>query len=96
MKDLLRHGAAATTLCAAALGSLAATSISLKYDGAYSGNVAPNRALSTGDCKSIPAYGVTITKGMLQGAAPTGKGSTNAIVTEDGFVTGRVVMDGKT
>jgi hypothetical protein len=65
-------------------------------DGAYSGNVALNHALSTGDCKSIPAYGVTITKGMLQGAALTGKVSTNAIVTEDGFVTGRVVMDGKT
>lgn len=92
---MLRRGATAVALVTVALGTIAATSVSPKFDGAYSGNIAPNAALSSGDCKPIQTYGVTIAKGMLQGGAPTGKGSTSAIVTEDGFVTGRVVMDGK-
>lgn len=80
---------------AGTLGTTAATNISAKYDGTYSGALSPNGALSTGTCAFVDNLGVTIARGMLKGTLPPVNGSTQAIVTEDGFVTGRIVMNGK-
>lgn len=95
MKTTLRQLASTSLIVMIAAGTIAAKSVSPKFDGSYAGALTPNAALSTGQCAAIASWGVTIAKGQLQGTAPTGKGSANAIITEEGFVTGRVVMNGK-
>lgn len=78
-----------------ALALMAAKSVSPAFDGSYSGTLTPNAALSTGTCAPVSNYAISVSKGTVQGPALAGKGAFTALVTEDGFLTGRASINGK-
>ena len=76
------------------LPSEAKTDISGAFDGKYQGSVAAVEALSIGTCNAPAIVAANIQKGMM--TSPEGaQTSLHAIVTADGFVTGRVAIGAK-
>lgn len=69
-----------------AAGALAASNVSARYDGVYSGQAVAAPAMSTGACPSFDIGPVTITKGFLRSEKAPDRPSITGFITEEGYI----------
>ena len=60
MKTTLRQLASTSLIVMIAAGTIAAKSVSPKFDGSYAGALTPNAALSTGQCAAIASWVISV------------------------------------
>ncbi|MHB1205527.1 MAG: hypothetical protein ACYCZX_08170 [Rhodospirillaceae bacterium] len=91
---MFRHysiAAVAVAFLLPAVGALAASNVSAKYDGVYSGQAVTVPAMSTGACPSFDIGPVTIAKGFLRSEKAPNQPAVNGFITEEGYLQASLV-----